>query len=179
MKASALALALTCATVIGLVSSPAAAKEMKVAYVNMQRIVAELPQAQKARDKLRNEFTLKQKQLDGLQKEFEKSMEDFEKGKHMMKPEVRMQRETELKQKYAQLHQTLMKLQQELGEKEAEMAQSIHVKIRALVEAIGDRDGYDLVLDNSAVKGTVLFFKRHLDITDQVIAMYKTKHGKG
>ena len=179
MRSSAIALGLTCAALIGLVSRPASAKAIKIAYVNMQRIVGELPQAQKARDKLRSDFKKKQAKLDGLQKEFEKSMADFEKGKHMMKPEVRMQREAELKQKYATLHQTLMKLQQELGEQEAAMARGIHIKIRSLVEAIGDRDGYDLVLDNSQVKSTVLYFKRHLEITDQVIAMYKKKHGQG
>lgn len=157
----------------------AAAKELKIGYVNVQRIVAEVPEAQKAREKLRADFEAKQKQLDGLQKEFEKSMADFEKGKMMMKPEVRDQRESELKQKYAELHQTLMKLQQDLGAREAEMAQDIHVKIRSLVEAIGDRDGFDLVLDNSQLKANVLYFKRHLDITDQVIAMYSQKYGKG
>lgn len=174
MKKQLLTLATVCA--VALASTPAFAKDFKVAYVNVQRIVNEVNEAKRARTKLKKDFENKQKKLDQLQKNFEKEMASFEKGKGLMKPEVRMQTEARLKQKYTELHQTLMKLQGELAKQEAAMAQSIHGKIRKIVEAIGDRDGYNLILDNSEMKGTVLFFKRHLDLTDTVISNYNKKH---
>ena len=153
-----------------------AAKSFKVGYVNLAKVVNEVNEAKVARDQLQNDFKTKQSQLDKLQKDFEKQYSDFERGKAMMKPEVQAEQQKRLQDKYMEMQQTLSKLQSELAEKEAELASNIHGKIRSIVEAIGDRDGYDMIIDNSEVKATVLFYKRHLDITDQVINQYNKNH---
>lgn len=158
------------------VASAQQAKAFKVGYVNLARIVAEVNEAKAARAKLQSDFQKKQAQLDQLQKDFEKQYSDFERGKAMMKPEAQAEQQKRLQDKYMEMQQTLGKLQNELAEQEAEIAQRIHGKIRNIVEAIGDRDGYDLIIDNSEVKATVLFYKRHLDLTDQVINQYNKNH---
>ena len=169
-KTAAFALAFT------LLSVPVAqAKGFKVGYVNVQRIVSEVKEAKRARSRLKRDFEKKQKKLDAMQKKFQKRAEDFQKGEAMMKPEVRNKTRAELQQKMTELQQTYMKLQQDLAKKEQQMAQEIYGKIRNLVAAIGDRDGYNLILDNSEAKSTVLYFKRHRDVTDQIIATYNKK----
>ncbi len=151
-------------------------KAFKVGYVNLARIVAEVNEAKVARNQLQDDFKKKQSQLDALQKDFERQYQDFERGKNMMKPEVQASTQKQLSEKYMEMQQTLSKLQNELAEKEAEIAAQIHGKIRKIVEAIGDRDGYDMILDNSEIKASVLYYKRHLDLTDQVITQYNKNH---
>jgi len=152
-----------------------AAAADKVGYVDMPRAMNDVNDGKAAKEKLQKEFVARQKELDRLQKELKQRQEEFERRSGMMKPDVRKAKEDALRAKFAELQQTYMKLQRELVGQESQLTQEIGGKLRRIVEKIGDRDGYTMILDLSA---GVLFHKRHLDITDEVVRIYNKQHAK-
>lgn len=158
-----------------LVATDAAAADLKVGYVDMARAFRELEDSKAARKKLKTNFDAKQKQLDERQAKLKAMKDDFDKRQAMMKEDVKRQKQAEMQQEFMQLQQTYVQLQQELQKEEQEIVQMISVKMKRVVERVGDREGFDLILD---IGETVLYYKKHQDITDQVIREYNREYGK-
>ena len=120
-------------------------------------------------------FEKKQKQLDKLQTELKQRKEDFDKRKAMMKADIRRKEEEELQRRLIELQQTYAKLQQELIEREGTLTQDIFKKTRKIIQRIGDRDQYTMILDSGS---GVLYSKAHMDLTDIVVKEYNTLYAK-
>jgi Skp family chaperone for outer membrane proteins len=155
---------------LSLAAPAQAADALRVGYVDMQGALAKLGEAQREQQKLKKEFEEKQKKLDRMQEEAKKLKDDYEKQGAMLKDEAKQRRQSELQQKLAELQQTYMTLQKEMTEKQQTVTRDIFGKMKAIVEKIGDRDGYQLILDRS--DALVLYFKRHTDVTDEVVQTY-------
>ena len=161
-------LVFACLLLTGLTLSAQAA-ELKIAYIDMNRALNEVEDGKAAKAQLKKDFDGKQKQLDSLQKELKAKKDDFDKKAAMMKPEVRSEKQEELQKSFIDLQQTYSKLQKELLDRESELTQQIYGKIRKIIEKMGDREGYSIVLD---IGNTVLYYKRHMEITDDVVKEY-------
>ncbi|MCK5691028.1 OmpH family outer membrane protein, partial [Myxococcota bacterium] len=152
-----------------------AGSAVKVGYVQMARILNEVEDGKSAKKKLQRYFDKRQKKLDALQLDLKKEKEDFDKRAGMMKPAVRQKKQEDLQRKFMEVQQTYMQLQKELIAEETKLTQEIANKARKIIERIGDRDGYTLVLE---IGETVLYYKRHMDITDTVVRDYNRQYGK-
>lgn len=155
--------------------APVAAKDLKIGYVEMARAFRELDDLKAADAKLKKDFGAKQKQIDTMQTAIKKKQEDFEKRSGVMKADVKQQKQQELQREFANLQQTYIKLQDEIGKAQQTMLKTVSDKVRRIVERIGDREGYDMVLE---VGAAVLYYKKHQDVTDQVIREYNREYGK-
>lgn len=161
--------------ILALFAGDAAAAEPKVGYVDMARAFRDLEDSKAAQANLKKNFEGKQKKLDQMQTNLKKKKDDFEKRAAMMKDEVKRQKQGELQKEFMELQQTYMQLQQELAKEEGELIKKISTKMRRIVERVGDREGFDMILD---VGDTVLYYKKHRDITDQVIREYNREYAK-
>ncbi len=160
---------------VGLFASSAMATEAKVGYVDMNRVLNEIADGQSAKDKLKRDFEAKQLKLDKMQKELKAEKESFDKKQGMMKPDILKAKQEELQRKFVNLQQTYMALQKELMESETKVTKDLTDKIRRVVEQIGDKENFSMVLN---IDNTVLYYKRHLEVTDKVIANYNKLYGK-
>ncbi len=160
---------------LSMLATDVAAADLKVGYVDMSRAFRELDDSKVAREQLKKDFDKKQKQLDDRQAKLKSMKDDFDKRQAMMKDDVKRQKQAEMQQEFMQLQQTYVQLQQELAKEEQEIIQKISVKMKRVVERVGDRDGFDIILD---IGDTVLYYKKHQDITDQVIREYNREYGK-
>lgn len=157
------------------VAAPLAhAEDPKVGYVDMARAFNELEDSKQAKDQLKKDFDGKQKLLDEAQNKLKAKKDEFDAKSAMMKPEVKQQKQDELQKDFASLQQTYMQLQQDLSKREGALVQDITRKLRKVVEKVGDRDNYAMILD---IGEAVLYYKRHQDITDQVIREYNKDYG--
>ncbi len=153
----------------------AKADEPKVAYVDMAQALNEVEDGKAAKAKLKSDFDAKQKKLDELQNQFKAKQEDFEKKKAMMKEDARQAKRDELEKDFVQLQQTFQQLQRELMEAEGKITQEIAEKLKKVIEKIGDKDNYTLIVN---IGDTVLYYKRHQDITSDVVKEYNRQYGK-
>ncbi len=155
--------------------SIANAADLKVAYVDMAQALNDVEDGKAAKAKLKADFDVKQKKLDELQQGFKAKQEDFEKKKAMMKDDARQAKREELEKDFVDIQQTYAKAQRELMDAEGKITQEIAQKLKTVIEKIGDRDGYQMILN---ISDTVLYYKRHQDITADVVKEYNRQYGK-
>ncbi len=93
----------------------------------------------------------------------------------MMNADVKSQKQDELQRSYGELQRNYMEMQKELSERESQLTSEIADKLRRVIAMIGDRDGYNVILN---IGDTVLYYKRHQDITSDVVKEYNRQYGK-
>lgn len=148
---------------------------LKVAYVDMARALNGVNEGKAAKAKLKKDFGGKQKKLNKMQDALKAKKDQFDARRKMMKPDAIMAKQEELQREFVELQQTFMTLQQELAQKEAKITQDIATKIHKVVGKIGDREAYAMILN---IGENVIYYKRHQDITDQVVREYNTTYSK-
>jgi outer membrane protein len=62
----------------------------------------------------------------------------------------------------------------ELRKKDQELTGSILKELAVVIQEIGERDGYTVILENSS--SSVLYGSKSIDITDSVIKAFDAKH---
>jgi outer membrane protein len=154
---------------------PAAAladAQEKIGYIDMQSALHKTDQGKREEERLRKDSEEKQKKLDQMQNELKKLKDDFDKQGALMKDDARARKQAELQSKFADLQQFYATVQKDLADKSGVVTKEIASRVRAIVEKIADRDGYTLVLERN--EANVLYCKRHLDLTDEVVRNYNT-----
>jgi outer membrane protein len=175
MRSSLIAATLVLAAATSARAQTAPAPGLKVGYIELARALNEVEEGKAAKAKLKADFEAKQKQLDKLQIDLKAKKEDFDKKAAMMNPEVREQKAAELQKGIMELQKTYTDMQRELSEREAAVANEIGEKLKRVVNVIGDRDGYFMILN---IADNVMYYKRHLDITDEVVREYNRQFPK-
>jgi outer membrane protein len=152
-----------------------AAAAFKVGYVDMARSLNEVEDGKTAKAKLKSEFDQKQQKLDKMQTDLKNKKDEFDKRAAMMNTDAKQAKQEELQREYMEVQKVYMQLQQELVESEGQITQDIGHKLRGIIEKIGDRDGYQAILN---LGEGVLYSKRHQDMTNDVIREYNKQYGK-
>jgi outer membrane protein len=158
-----------------LTTTLAHAVELKIAYVDLAQALNDVEDGKSAKARLKADFDAKQKKLDKMQNDFKVKKDDFDKKAGMMKPDVRMSKQEELQREFMEMQKTYSQLQQELIDRETQITNDIGQKLKTVIDKIGDREGYSMVLN---IGETVLYYKRHQDITVQVVQEYNKQFSK-
>ncbi len=156
-------------------AQPALGAELKIGYIDMARALNEVEEGRAAKARLKKDFDKKQKELDKMQSTLKAKQAEFEKRKAMMKEDVRNAKLEEMQRDFLELQQTYARLQKELLDEETKLTQRIGARIQKVVEKIGDRDSYTVIFN---IGDNVLYYKRHQDVTDEVVKLYNQQHGK-
>lgn len=152
----------------------AAEAPMKIGYVDIQLAMTTVEQGKRESEKIKKELESKKKKFDAMESELKKLKEDFDKQAPMMKDDVRGKKQSELQAKFEAYQQAGMELQKEVNEKQNSFIKEIFGKMKTIIEKLGDRDNYTLILDRNETN--VLFYKRHMDVTDEVVKMYNAQY---
>lgn len=158
-------------------SLSSAQTKIKIGYVDMQRVLNEVEDGARAKEKLKREFDEKQAQLDRKQEELKKKKEEYDKQSLVLKEEAKRQKQQELQQDFIELQQLYAKLQKELSENELNLTKEIFDKAQAVIAEIAQRDGFTLILDKA--EGRILYALPSMDITNEVIRKYNEKYSGG
>ena len=160
------------AAAIPLTFSAVAHAEVKIAYVNFQRALGELDEAKAARARLESLKDQKQKDLDKAQDQLKKDQETFQKQAATMNDQVRQQKAEDMQKRLIDLQQSFEKGRQELAQKEGDEFGPILQKMRNVVAAIAQKEGFTMVFE---VNG-VAYAPDSLDLTSQLIRTYNEQN---
>jgi outer membrane protein len=154
-----------------LAAAPAAAQS-KIAVVDVQRAVLDTEEGLRVQANLKKLFDSRQVELDGKQRALQADREALDKEAQAGKtPKDVLQKKFEAWQKqYAELQSTTLEYQREMQRKEHEMTTPILTRILGLVRRIAAQEGYEMVLEKSAVP----YFRTDLEITDRAIQMFNS-----
>jgi len=141
----------------------AAANELKVGYVNTQRIFRDAPAAQKAAKKLESEFSRRDEELQRLAKQLQSLQENLERNSVTMAESDRRAKEKEFGDLSRDFQRRQREFREDLNLRQNEENAAVIEKANRAIKQIAEADKFDLILQD------VVWVSPRLDITDRVI----------
>ena len=139
------------------------AAELKVGYVNTQRIFRDAPAAQKAAKKLEGEFAKRDQDLQRMAKQMKELQENLEKNAVTMTESDRRAKEKEFAELSREFQRRQREFREDLNLRQNEENAAVIEKANKAIKQIAETDKFDLILQD------VVWVSPRLDITDRVI----------
>ncbi|MCP5269038.1 MAG: OmpH family outer membrane protein [Zoogloeaceae bacterium] len=141
----------------------AVAAEMKIGYVNTQRIFRDAPAAQKAAKKIESEFSKRDQDLQRMAKQLQSMQEGLEKNSVTMSESERRNKERDLNDLSRDFQRKQREFREDLNLRQNEENAAIIEKANKAIKQIAESEKYDLIVQD------VVWVSPKLDITDKVI----------
>jgi outer membrane protein len=149
---------------------------VRIGYVDLVKALNESESGKKAKTDL--EFLIKTKQttIDEKGKAIEKTKADLEKQTSVLSPDARKAKEEEMERLLRDYQRLVADSQNEVKKKESEITGDILKDLRAIVQKIGEEEGYTLILESA--EGQILYAKKEADLTEIVLKKYNESKAK-
>jgi outer membrane protein len=143
--------------------APAAAQDIKVGYVNSERILRDSAPARVATQKLEAEFAKRDRELQEMGAKLKAQAERFEKDAPVLSETDRGRRQRELAEMDRDLQRRQREFREDLNQRRNEELQGLLERTQRLVRQIAEQEKYDLIIQDA------VFFSSRVDITDKVL----------
>ena len=151
-------------TVAALASSASlAAQELKIGYVNSERILRDSAPAKAATAKLELEFSKRDKELQDMGAKLKASADKFEKDAPVLSEGDRNRRQRELTEMDRDFQRRQREFREDLNQRRNEELQGLLERAQRIVRQIADQEKYDLIVQDA------VFFSPRVDITEKVL----------
>jgi len=154
----------------GLMVSQPASAEIKIGYVDFQKLMAEAPQVKSAMQVLQNEFGGRQRELVTMQNDMKAREEKLAKEGAIMAEADRAKAEKALRDQQRELSRKGGEFQDDLSTRKNEEIAKVQRYLLEEIRTYSSAQGFDLVLGEG-----VFYNKPQLDITAQVLEVLKSK----
>lgn len=157
-------------TAFFLMSSASLFAQGKIVYIDSQKILENYTAFKDAQKQVEDLKATYEKEFQDMQARGQKMVDELESQSLLLSPEKKADKENQIRELQAQLEQFYyQKLgpQGELFQENQKLTQPIIDQITKLIQSVGERDGYDLILDKA--QGLVLYGKTDMDITQKVL----------
>ena len=149
---------------VSLVATVASAQaEMKIGFVNGQRVINDSPQAVKAKKKLEKEFEKRDQELQKMAKQLQGMQENLEKNAPTMAETERRNKEREFNDLNRDFQRKQREFREDLNLRQNEEMASIYENINKVIKKVAETEKFDLILQEA------VYFSPKIDITDKVI----------
>lgn len=157
LQSVALAASLTVA------ASAAQAQELKIGYVNSERVLREANLAKAAQVKLEAEFGKREKDLRDLEAKLRGAADKLEKDAPTLAEAERNRRQRDIVEQDRDLQRKKREWQEDLTQRKNEELSAVVEKANKVIKQIFDNEKYDLILQDA------IHFSPRVDITKKVI----------
>ena len=146
-------------------SSYAIQAELKVAAVNINRVMLEAPKFKSANQAIDSEFKIKTDQLKSKANEIKTLQDGFKRDFDTMSEDQKRVKSEEIRTKAKDFNDREKTIIQEFNQKRNEKLQELQKLLSTQIQSLANEQGYDLVLTQG-----VAFATPSVDITDKLIA---------
>lgn len=160
IKTTAAAVALSTALFAG-----AAEAQQKIGVVDMMSIFQQLPQREQISQDLQAEFQDRFEEMRQLETKIQELRQKQERDASIMSNDEKTQLNRELEQLISEAQLKSKALQEDTRRRQQEERNELLGKVQQAINAIAAEQGYDLVLESSAVA----FMKADNDLSDEVV----------
>jgi outer membrane protein len=152
--------------VVGLFSFAinASSAELKIGYVQVDKILQEAPQTAESGKKLEKEFAPRSQELERMQKQIKDIETSIDKDALTMAEADRKNKERDASNLKIDFQRKQRELREDVNLRKNEELGALQDKINKAVTAVSESEGYDLV-----VYGGVAYANKKIDITDKVL----------
>lgn len=159
-----------CLLTISLAVAPAYAATTKIGYVDVERLLREVPQVEKINEKMLNRFGSKKTDLENLEKEIKKLQEKYKKNELVMTDAQLNQLKENVISKVQSYKQQEAVLQQEVATMRSQEIAVLQKTIRGIIDDIAKNEKYDLIISDG-----VLHSNATLNITEKILKAMQDK----
>ncbi len=138
--------------------------ELKVGYVQVDKILQEAPQTAETGKKLEKEFSPRSQELERMQKQIKDIEAALAKDSLTISETDRRNKERDLSNLKIEFQRKQRELREDVNLRKNEELGSLQDRINKAVTAVAEAEGYDLV-----VYGGVAYASKKVDITDKVL----------
>jgi outer membrane protein len=157
--------------------APAAGPLNRIAYIDVQRVLARSAAGVAAREQLEREKATMQKEMDGRRVELEKLREEIEKKGALLTPDARRERQEQFERKRRDAARLADDFQKELEKKESILLQKVLQDVSGIIERVGKEKNYYMIVEKRGAG--VIFASAEADLTDEVIRAFDQQAPKG
>ncbi len=146
--------------------------EMKIGFINTQRVLSDAPQAAKAKKKIEKEFEKRNLELQKMAKQLQTLQEAMEKNSVTMSEVDRRNKEREFSDLGRDFQRREREFKEDLNLRQNEEMAAIFERVNKAIKMIGEAEKFDLIVQEA------LFSSQRIDITDRVIKQLADGGGK-
>jgi outer membrane protein len=139
------------------------AQELKIGYVNAERVLREAAPAKAAQAKLEAEFGKREKELNDVAAKLKAASDKLEKEAPTLSEAERNRRQRELVEQDRDFQRKRRELQEDLAQRKNEELAAVLERSNRVIKMIFDTEKYDLILQDA------VFASPRVDITKKVI----------
>ncbi len=143
--------------------TPAAAQELKIGYVNSERVLREAAPAKAAQTKLEAEFGKRERELNDQASKLKAAADKLDKDAPTLAEAERGRRQRELVEQDRDIQRKRREFQEDLTQRKNEELATVVERANRVIKQIFDGEKYDLILQE------VVFASGRVDITEKVI----------
>ena len=160
------------ATCLALAGWSAQAQELKIGYVNSDKVLRDALPARAAYTKIEAEFGKRDKELTDLGVRLKSAADKLDKEGPTLGESERVRRQRELVDQDRELQRKRREYQEDLNQRRNEELASLVDRANKIIKQIADQDKYDLIVQE------VIFASPRIDITKKVIDALNAQGGK-
>jgi len=139
------------------------AQDLKIGYVNSERVLREATPAKAAQAKLEAEFGKREKELGDIANRLKAAGDKLEKDAPALAEAERNRRQRDLLEQDRDFQRKRREFQEDLNQRKNEELQAVVERANKVIKQIFDQEKYDLILQE------VIFAGPRVDITKKVI----------
>ena len=162
MKNSMLKAALVAGLLVA-AASAANAQELKIGYVNSERVLRDAAPAKAAQAKLETEFAKREKELQEVANRLKAASDKLEKDAPTLAEGERTRRQRDLVEQDREFQRKRREFQEDLNQRKNEELSAVVERANKVIKQIFETEKYDLILQEAVFAGP------RIDITDKVI----------
>ncbi len=140
------------------------AAELKVGYVQVDKILQDAPQTAESGKKLEREFSPRSQELERLAKQIKDLETVLDKDSLTLADADKRNKERDIQNLKTEFQRKQRELREDISLRKNEELGVLQDKVNKAVQSVAEADGYDLV-----VYGGVAFASKKIDITDKVL----------
>jgi outer membrane protein len=151
------------AAALAAAGAAAQAQELKIGYVNSERVLREATPAKAAQSKLEAEFGKREKELADMASRLKAASDKLDKDAPTLSEAERTRRQRDLVEQDRDFQRRRREFQEDLNQRKNEELASVVERANKVIKQIFDQEKYDLILQE------VVFASSRVDITKKVI----------
>jgi outer membrane protein len=163
---------LVAAALLAGTAAGASAQELKIGYVNSDRVLRDALPAKAAQAKLEAEFSKREKDLTDLANRLKAASDRLDKDAPTLPETERVRRQRELVDQDRDLQRRRREFQEDLSQRKNEELGAVVERTNRVIKQIFETEKYDLILQEA------VFWSPKVDITDKVIKALNATGGK-
>lgn len=159
-----------CFTIIMILSLNLNAAELKVGYVQVDKILKEAPQTAESGKKLEHEFSPRSLELDKMKNQISAIESTLENEALTLTDTERRNKQRQAANLKIEFQRKQRELREDINIRKNEELSILQDRINSAVKTVSEADGYDLVMYSG-----VAYASKKIDITDKVLKLLSGK----